>query len=453
MIPVTHPEHGRLAELMPLYAADTLDPSSRDLVRAHIQRCPACRGDLAAWEAISAASRILAQEAPDPSPRVMEQVLAATNSSSLAAPQAPRVTAGLRTLGGRRLPRRISLRVSSALAAVLLLLAALLGYRELTSPAPVSAQTVLLRAAAIHLPADSAEHLTFRVSVYSGAANRSTVATPNVGRADLWIESDASGEVIDSAQTLILAKKHFFSSFVQSGATTYSYDPEGKGGNSIAISPESRYDPIWLVPNHMFDGAAVARTLTAPNQQGVQLLPQQTIDGHVVDVVQVDGGDRPALRTTLYYDARTYVLRGFDTSGLDSSYPLPEWQVRLTSATTIPASDAPPHAFTLNAPADATIQLPGPDFSGFAAAFQSECHTTLNLKAVLGSGQAPLSVCRRDNPAVTEMQLLEALIAPTQHDLEVARAAGQITVTQEQWALSDLWAELTTLVTTQRARE
>jgi hypothetical protein len=333
-----------------------------------------------------------------------------------------------------------------ALAAILLAAGGLVEYLHVSAPTPVSAQPVLRRAASVQLPPNSALHLVYSVTVtipdQSGNGSHS-------GTEDTWIESDAAGRPIASVQTLSLSVKNIFTRYVQAGGETYAYDPELRGDNTIAIGPETRADPSWLVPNHMFDGATVARYLNAPDQQqGVQRLPDQTLDGHAVDVVQVDGGaNRPALRTTLYFDAHSYVLRGFDASSIDGSYPIPNWQVRLVSSTQMPASSVPAHTFTLNAPADASIQLPAPDFAGFAAAFQATCHSALNLKAAVGSGQVPFAACRQTNPGVTEAQLVAALAAPVQRDLDAARAAGQISSAQEANAMHALQIALTALVT------
>jgi hypothetical protein len=354
----------------------------------------------------------------------------------------------------RRAPRRRLLlavpgrRLLPAFAALLLVAGGLVEYLHVSSPTPVSAQPVLRRAAAVHLPPNSALHLVYRVTVTTAGD-----AGPHPGTADVWIRSDAAGHPVASVQTLTLDVKNIVTRYVQAGGETYSYDPELHDDNTIAIGPETPTDPSWLVPNHLFDGAAVAQHLNSPGQQeGVQRLADQTLVGHAVDVVQVDGDpNRPALRTTLYFDARSYLLRGFDASAIDSSYPIPTWQARLAISTTMPASSAPPHTFTLNAPATARVDLPAPDFAGFGTAFAATCHGTLNLKAALGSGSTPLAACRQTNPGVTEAQLVEALVAPTRHDFEAALAAGQISPAQEATALQDLRTEVTTLVTTKRS--
>ena len=44
-----------MKELLPAYAAGSLDGADRDRVRAHLADCPHCRADLAAWQAIAGA--------------------------------------------------------------------------------------------------------------------------------------------------------------------------------------------------------------------------------------------------------------------------------------------------------------------------------------------------------------------------------------------------------------
>src|SRR5436305_897033 len=142
------------------------------------------------------------------------------------------------------------------------------------------------------------------------------------------------------------------SRYVQVGPQVYAYNPEMRGDNTIMLAPEARAHPSWLVPNDVFDAAGVTQelsTLATQSPQRVQLLPQQTLDGHTVAVIEVDGWtDRPAQRTTFYFDAQSYVLRGFDAVSRDPSYPTPSWQVRLSSYATMPAAAVPLRTFTLN---------------------------------------------------------------------------------------------------------
>jgi hypothetical protein len=204
----------------------------------------------------------------------------------------------------------------------------------------------------------------------------------------------------------------------------------------------------------VFDGASAAQSLSAlakDSPQQVRLLPRQTLDGATVDVIEVDGWtERPAQRTTLYFDAQTYVLRGFDTSSLDASYPTPSWQARLSSYENMAATAVPPHTFALDAPSTATIHpldLGGPEFSTFTAAIATTCHSAVNPKELLRSGQSLLAGCQVTAPGVTAPDLVAALAAPQKAVLDVASSAGVLTSAQAADYLTGLQAQLTTWIT------
>jgi hypothetical protein len=300
------------------------------------------------------------------------------------------------------------------------------------------------------MAANEVEHLTYAVTVTFPGQDSSKATGAHTGTAEVWIESDGSGTPTVSSQTLTLAVKNIYSRYIQENGETFSYDPELRNDNTILLGSEARIGASWLVPNHMFDGATVARYLNQPSQQqGVRLLPQQTLDGRLVDVVQVDGGPNlPALRTTFYFDAHTYLLRGFDATATDSSYPIPEWRARLASSVSMPSSSTPADAFRLNAPPSATVQLPPPDAVSFLTAFESTCKSSINFKQALASGRTPLAVCRESNPGVTQEVLVNALVAPFRQDLNRAVAEQQISPQQAEKGLQDAQAQMTQLVTT-----
>ena len=123
-----------------------------------------------------------------------------------------------------------------------------------------------------------------------------------------------------------------------------------------------------------------------------------------------------------------------------------------TILATLPASAVPPHTFTLNAPATAQVaplDLADPAaFRTLRTAFAATCHSSANIKQLLGSGQSLLVACQATAPGVTQAGLVAALAAPDKVALEAAEAAGQITPAQETASLAALQAQLTTLVTT-----
>jgi hypothetical protein len=357
------------------------------------------------------------------------------------------------------------LRLVSLVAALLLALSGVAGYLRLAGPTPAAAQTMRIlhrAAAALHLSPNQAAHVAYSVTVtVGGIADPSGKAAGGLtGTADVWIQADASGAPTLSAQTLTMDKPGMTSRYIQMGQQVYAYNPEMRGDNTIMLAPEARGHASWLVPNDVFDAASATQelsTLATQSPQRVQLLPQQTLDGHTVDVIEVDGWtNRPAQRTTFYFDAQSYVLRGFDATSQDPSYPMPSWQVRLRSYATMPAADVPPHTFTLNAPATARVQLP--DLGDPAAvqtletAVTATCHSTAHLKALLVGGQSVLAACQATAPGVTQAGLVAALAAPYQASLDAAAAAGQITPAQQADSLAAVQAWLETWVTTPGGR-
>jgi hypothetical protein len=172
-------------------------------------------------------------------------------------------------------------------------------------------------------------------------------------------------------------------------------------------------------------------------------------------VIEVDGWtNRPAQRTVFYFDAQSYVLRGFDASSLDPSYAMPAWQVRLTGYSIMPAASVPAATFTLNAPATAQVHLPdfgdAAVFTTFTTAYATACHggADLNLKVLMRAGQSLLAACQAAVPGTTQDALVAALAAPEQATLDAAVASGQISAVQETNSLATLRAWLTTWLTT-----
>jgi hypothetical protein len=85
------------------------------------------------------------------------------------------------------------------------------------------------------------------------------------------------------------------------------------------------------------------------------------INGATVDAVHADGWpNRASVATTLYFDPRTHLLRGFDSHGTDPSYHSPVWRVRLAEQTSMPRETTPGDALALDAPPGAQVQPPPP---------------------------------------------------------------------------------------------
>jgi hypothetical protein len=241
--------------------------------------------------------------------------------------------------------------------------------------------------------------------------------------------------------------------YVQIGQQVYGYDT---GNNGIIVPGTHDEHPGWMIPNDALVGAGVAQELSALAQRApgqVRVLPPQTLDGSAVDVVQVNGWtDAPGMRTTFYFDAESFMLRGFDAVSIDPSYAAPSWQVRLASYATVAAAAVPPHTFTLNAPADARVEPFRLDPATIVPAFAGACHNPLDvgrLEQILQARrQSLLAACQATAPAVSRDALVTALLAPSKDALDGALAAGQITPAQEAAALTVQQQWLTAFATT-----
>jgi hypothetical protein len=332
------------------------------------------------------------------------------------------------------------LRVLQVVAAVALVAAGMAGTVWLGSQ-PASAEAILDQAAAFHLIGGQAAHLTYQVTLVGGQKNGIS------GTADVWVQANASGSPVLSAQTFSggrspkgLQPGTLVSRYIHDGQQIYAFDA---GHDAILVGSEARDYASWIVPPEIFFGVSVAqdlRALAGQSPQHVQELPPRTIDGRQVDVIQVTGWlNRPAERSTFYFDSRNFLLRGFDITSIQPAPQSSTWQARLTSDTTLAASAVPSGAFTLNAPAGARAEFHDLTIATLA----SVCHGTPVTKSQLRSGhETPLSACRANAPGMTSAALIAALAAPYRAQLDAAVSAGQITAAQEADSLAMLNAQL-----------
>lgn len=112
--------HQDVFELIPAYALDALDPAEAEAVARHLEACPACREEMAAFTAVADALPLALPEAA-PSPRVREQLLARAGAATAARPVAPPPTAERPAAWWARV-RRAPLWQPVALALIALLL-------------------------------------------------------------------------------------------------------------------------------------------------------------------------------------------------------------------------------------------------------------------------------------------------------------------------------------------
>lgn len=190
---------------------------------------------------------------------------------------------------GRR--HRLLPRLSVPLAAVVLLALGLGTYLHGQGSAPVSAQTVLHRAATAGPGPNLATHATYRISSSDGSS----------GSADLWTGYDGSGQP------------------AQFGLTWTGVDPAQMPRPSVKGLPF---------------GTQLAQQLSVqPNAYTVQ---QTTLDGVSVYALRSDITGE----ATYYFNTHSYVL-----DGIDWMQGSPSWHVRLGSYTTMPLSAVPPGTF------------------------------------------------------------------------------------------------------------
>jgi hypothetical protein len=261
----------------------------------------------------------------------------------------------------------------------------------------------------------------------------------------VWV--DGSARPVRTAQTVTLeegSRRASLGTFVQVGNDMFGYDASH---NLLALPSASNAAPSTVLPNDVYDGADLARTPAARGSH-VVLLGRRTLDGVAVDAIQADGVlDRPALRVTLYFNAATHVLQGFDAAVTDPSYSAPSWQVRLRSVATLARSKAPTGTFAVPFPSGARVGMQ-PDLTvlprgcGIAGKDQAR-----GAKARLAApGSTILATCQRDDPSLTADQIVAALAAPARAQLEEAVAVGALMQPQAAHALATLEGQLGELV-------
>jgi hypothetical protein len=342
-----------------------------------------------------------------------------------------------------RLPQA-HLRLLRVAALVALVAAGIVGSLMLGSQ-PASAQAIVSQAAAFRLAANQAAHLTYRVTLTGGQKDGLT------GTADVWLQANAGGTPVLSAQTLASGPSAkgphpvaMLSRYIQDGQQVYAYDASH---NAILLGSAARTDASWMVPPEIFSGVSVAQDLQAImalSPQQVQVLTPQTVNSIPVDVIQVTGWvNRPAQQTTFYFDRQSFLLRGFRITSTGPALHSGAWQAWLTAYQTLAAPAVPANTFALAAPLGARVEFHGLSLTTFASA----CHAPTATKGQLQSGhQTPLAICQTTAPGMTADALIAALIAPAQSQLDAAQAASQITPAQEADSLALLRAQLATWV-------
>jgi hypothetical protein len=239
----------------------------------------------------------------------------------------------------RRMPRRWHPRLSVAMVATVLLSVGLGTYLHRQSPTPVSAQTILHRAAAVTSVPNEATHSTYRITASGGYT----------GTIDVWVGTDAQGAPSEFAMTASMSLNGqpdpgFDHRGVMTNQESQAYDPVR---NTITItSPPSGED-------QQFEGVFVAALIAQTMNKCPAAVQQRTLDGVPVYALRFEESNQ-----AVYFNTQTYVLEGSDWTQNWEISSAWHWHARLDPSGyhTMPLSAVPPHTFSLNAPATAQVE-------------------------------------------------------------------------------------------------
>src|SRR5579859_741877 len=230
------------------------------------------------------------------------------------------------------LPARLSLAVAASVA----VLFSVGTYLHGQSPTPVSAQTVLHRAAAASPGPNEATHAIYRVTGDGGFT----------GTGNVWIGYDGGGAPNELALMLAMTQDghpaaSLSATLVAAGpGLLQAYHPEVGGiaaqmpipAKGAATPPGKVLSAAPDAPGRAMKGMVVGTLLAQKlsKQPDAYKLQQTTLDDVPVYELQPAGADGGA---TYYFNAQTYVLEGADWMQNGKS-----WQARLDSYSTVPLS-------------------------------------------------------------------------------------------------------------------
>ncbi len=262
------------------------------------------------------------------------------------------------------------MRVASLVSAALLALAGLGAYTQLRSPTPVSAAQILRRTALAMAPPAGGDLLR-QVMTYDGSdANSSPLPHET---ATQWVRFAADGSV-DRVNSALVVDGRVEQQEVLNDREHWEYMVKAGGEASVQPASPLRPDlgsngivwPLMLMVEPQNLGALRGLLMTAATKDEAHLLPQQTIDGRLVDVVQVvhrwpvivDGVSIPSSRDgatmetlTFYIDAASSLLRRIDEQDQNAQgATVATGRLRVVAYEVIPPADAPADTFTYTPP-------------------------------------------------------------------------------------------------------
>jgi outer membrane lipoprotein-sorting protein len=273
----------------------------------------------------------------------------------------PRATARRRHAGVGMRPRLIP--VAAALA---LTLGGLGAYLHWPAPTPVSAQSILRHTAAALSASDPGQATHDVFAVHTSWAPG--VATAGLTAADLapdttydaWVQRDVDGTVMHEDIKATDPHGALLMHVVQDGWTLTVYD--AKTGTTTTTRQNPAAKPLTPVIPDPLDVDSLRQFVIDAQRdanQDVRALPQQTLDGSLVDVIQVSHTrprglqDTPATPRqysgTLYVDARTYAFRKLEMSVSDDGGNAFSVTVQDLRHEVVPLADVPAQVFSLQA--------------------------------------------------------------------------------------------------------
>ncbi len=249
-------------------------------------------------------------------------------------------------------------RVASVVAAFALALAGLVTYLRWPAPTPVSAQSILRHTAAAFSAAgpDQATHDVFAVHTLwtrglSTAGLTAADLAPDTTY-DSWVQRGADGTIVHEAISATDPHGTLLMHVHQDGWTLSVYD--AKTGTTTVTRQNPAATPLNPVLPDPLDADSLRQFVIAAQgdaNQDVRALPQQTLDGSLVDVVQVshtrprgpqDTSATPRQYTgTLYVDAQTYAFRKLAMSVSDDAGNVFSGTVQSLRHEVVPLSDVP----------------------------------------------------------------------------------------------------------------
>ena len=337
------------------------------------------------------------------------------------------------------------------LAAAVLIVAGSAGLYNLSEngASPVSAAAVLRQAASFSLTKGQVSLFTYRIEMLPIEFSCKFGFFPHVQRGPRFVrflvrggshENDPS-IVIQSATQICGGERLPTCPMVVVGHQTYVFNylcgqRGSTPGPGVQMLP--RNEPLPVIADNLFYGASAARTLEDGVRHGVSISARQGfLQGHHVYVVTARDwlGERGPI--ILYFDAKTYVLRGMDIEhaalyGLQSGREVPEReQIRLVRE----RINLPPIRWLealKSLPRYTPEQFPRPPVDNFGADLivfpglpaiadlRRSCPGVRDVRALLAVGKTPLEACHTAFPPITATTLAWRLMRPNIHVLNNA---------------------------------